>query len=110
MTESILILALLTAISATSFVVLASIWFKKLRTTVETTLQETVNQQIKSVDLLDGNVKKIQEKQNLLEQQLHILAMATSKIQQDYAKLTIQIEPTEPEDTQRHPPADKTVH
>lgn len=108
----IFLIAAFAAIAATSFVVMAFLWLKKLRVAVTMALGETAHHHIRSVQRMNDDLAQIQKRQRALELHLHNLTKAHARLQQDFEDISSQIETMEPEEPPAMPPSsdDRTVH
>ncbi len=108
----ILFIASFAALAATSFVVMAVLWLKKLRIAVTMALGETAHQHIRSVQRLNDNLAQIQKQQRALELHLQNLAKAYARLQKDFDDITSQTDASDIEESSTMPSAsgDRTVH
>ncbi len=107
MLDFVLAFALVTAIAATGFVVVAVMWLRKLRETVSTALTEVASQQVRTAQRVGEAVAQIQKQQHSNEQQLQNLAQANMRMRQDLVNVAHKLEHREME---QHPRGDRTVH
>lgn len=79
----ILLLSVVTALSAGAFAFVAALWLKKLRQSVSATLTESARLQIRAAQRIGETLGHMQNQQKLFEQQLQKLAEAHLKLRHD---------------------------
>ncbi|MDD5586112.1 MAG: hypothetical protein PHY92_04030 [Alphaproteobacteria bacterium] len=102
------LLAVSTTLAATGFVVVAVLWLKKLRTTVQNTMREIAGQQVCNAQRLSEAVGQLRKQQRSLEQQLQDLTQSSSRLRQDVAAIATRVEISEREHAIG--PSDRILH
>jgi len=108
MMEWVLALSTLTALAATGFAVVGTLWLKKLREAVSTTLSETARQQVRTAQRLGEALGHLQKQHRDYEKQLHNLTQANIRLRQDISALLSRIEHSERE--QSAPQPERILH
>ena len=106
MLEWIAVLAAVSALSATGFVVVAVMWLRKLRETVSMALAETARQQVRTTQRLGDTIAQMQKQQRGYEQQLQILSQSNTQLRQGLVTVANRLEVTQMD----APRGDQTVH
>jgi hypothetical protein len=88
-------LAASTALAASVFVVVAMLWLKKLRATVQATMREIAGQQVCNAQRMSDCVGNLRKQQQSLEQQLHDLSQSSVRLRQEMVAIAARIEMSE---------------
>ena len=86
-----------TALSAVGFVCVAVLWLRKLRETVSGALSEAAGQQIRTAQRMSETIAQLQKQQDNYTQQIHMLAQAGLRLQQELSSVTHRLESTQAE-------------
>ena len=95
-----------TALSAAGFVCVAMIWLRKLRETVSAALSEGASQQIRTAQRLGQSIAQLQKQQDDYNRQIHTLAQAGVRLQQELSNVTNRLDNTQAE----HSRGGQTLH
>ena len=93
----VLLLAVSTTLAATGFVVVAVLWLKKLRQTVQTAMGDIASQQVLNAQRLSETIGQLQKQQRTLETQIQNLAQANDRLRQDMTAIATRVEHSERE-------------
>ena len=97
MMEWMLALSALTALAATGFAVVGTLWLKKLREAVSTTLTESARQQVNTAQRLGEALGRLQKQHRDYEKQLQNLTQANMRLRQDIHAIASKIDHDEHE-------------
>jgi len=97
MPQWIVLFAGATALSAIGFVCVAILWLRKLRETVSMALSEAAGQQIRTTQRLSESISRLQKQQDNYTQQIHTLAQAGLRLQQELSNVANRLENNAPE-------------
>jgi hypothetical protein len=106
MLEWIVVLAAVSALSATGFIVVAVMWLCKLRETVSVTLAEAARQQVHTTQRLSDAIAHMQKQQRGQEQQLQILSQSNTQLRQGLVTVANRLDVSQTEAVR----GDQTVH
>jgi predicted nucleic acid-binding Zn-ribbon protein len=95
--ELIYLFAGVTALSAVGFVSVAVVWLLKLRQTVSSALTEAAGQQIRMAQRLNESLAEVQKQQENYNRQIHVLAQAGLRLQQELSHVTNRLDNTQSE-------------
>jgi hypothetical protein len=104
--EWLILFAGATAFSAVGFVLVAVIWLRKLRETVLSSLGEVAGQQVRTAQHASETVARMQKQQDCCAQQIHTLAQAGLRLQQEISAVTHRLENAQRE----NPRGGQTLH
>jgi len=91
-TQWLVLFAGAVTLSAAGFIGVAVIWLRKLRETVSSALTEAAGQQIRTAQRLGEQVAQLQKQQDGYGQQIHILAQAGMRLQQELSNVASRLE------------------
>ena len=97
--EMIYLFAGATAFSAMGFVFVAVVWLRKLRDTVSGALAEAATQQIRTAQRMNESIAEVQKQQDNYNRQIHVLAQAGLRLQQELSNVTNRLDNTQSEGT-----------
>ena len=106
MLEWIVVLAAVSAFSATGFVIISVLWLRKLRETVSLALAEAARQQVRTAQRLSEGLAQVQKQQRGYEQQLQILSQANNQLRQGLVTVANRLEISQADAAR----SDQTVH
>jgi chromosome segregation ATPase len=95
-----------TLLCSAGFVFVAIIWLRKMRETVSGALAEAAGQQIRTSQRLNEAIAQVQKQQDSYNQQIHILAQAGMRLQQELSSVANRLDSSHSE-TARGP---QTLH
>lgn len=95
--EWMLIFSGTVALSAVGFVYVAVIWLRKLRETVSVALSEAAGQQIRTAQRMSESIAQLKKQQDNYAQQIHALAQAGMRLQQELSSVATRLENTQAE-------------
>ncbi|MFA4993927.1 MAG: hypothetical protein WC521_01285 [Bdellovibrionales bacterium] len=84
-------------LSVAGFVCMAVLWLRKLRESVIASLSEVAEQQIRSAQRTCESIAQIQKQQDTYNQQIHSLAQAGLRLQQEISSVSNRLSNTQSE-------------
>ena len=85
------------ALSAAGFVGVAVLWLRKLRDMVSTAQMEAAGQQVRTAQRLNESIAQLKKQQDGYTQQIHILAQAGMRLQQELSSISSRLDNSQPE-------------
>jgi DNA anti-recombination protein RmuC len=102
------LLAVSTMLAAAGFVVVAVLWLKKLRHTLQAAMGEMASHQVHNSQRVNEATVQLQKQQRALEQQIQTLGQANLRLRQDITDIIARLEHTERE--QAHAAGERILH
>jgi biopolymer transport protein ExbB/TolQ len=86
-------------LSLVGFLFVVVTWLCRLRDTVSAALTEAAGQQIRTAQRMNESLAQVQKQQESYNQQIHVLAQAGLRLQQELSNVTSRLDNTQSEST-----------